>query len=66
MTVQTITIGKRRFVLLPERDFQRLAKRAEEAYVRPDFAQEALRELKAYKRTGKAADWQDVKRRLSL
>jgi len=66
MTVQTITIGKRRFVLLPERDFQRLDKRAEEAYVRPDFAQKALRELKAYKRTGKAADWQDVKRRLAL
>ena len=67
MDVQTLTIGKRRFVVLPERDFERLRKRAGlEEEVRPEFADEAMRELKAYRKTGKAADWADVKRRLDL
>ena len=65
MTVQTLTIGKRRFVLVPERDFQRLQKKAVLS-VRPEFAAEAMRELKAYRKTGRASDWRNVKRRLGL
>lgn len=34
--------------------------------VRPDFAKQALLALKAYRRTGRAADWKDVKRKLGL
>lgn len=66
MTTQTLTIGKRRFVVVPERDFQRLQKRARANEVRPQFAEEAMRELKTYLKTGKAADWSDVKRKLGL
>jgi hypothetical protein len=66
MTIQTLIIGKRRFVLVPERDFQRLQKRAEQSVVRPEFAEEAMRELKTYRKTGKAANWTGVKQRLGL
>jgi hypothetical protein len=66
MTTQTLTIGKRRFVVVPEREFRRLQKRAEEGKVRPEFAEEAMRELKAYRKTGKAIEWTDVKRKLGL
>lgn len=61
---QTLTIGKRRFVLVPEKEFQRLQKRAAE--VRPEFAREAMKELRNYQRTGKAVKWADVKRKLGL
>ena len=66
MTIQTLTIGKRRFVVVPERDFQRLQKRAAQTVVRPEFAEEAMRELKAYRKSGEAAEWSGVKRRLGL
>jgi hypothetical protein len=66
MITQTLTIGKRRFVLMPERDFQRLQKRAGGRVVHPEFAREAMRELQVYRKTGKAADWTDVKRKLGL
>ncbi|MFI5380753.1 MAG: hypothetical protein ACHRHE_15750 [Tepidisphaerales bacterium] len=66
MITQTLTIGQRRFVVVPERDFLRLQKRAGEVAVRPEFAEEAMRELKAYRKTGNAADWNDVKRKLAL
>jgi hypothetical protein len=66
MTTQTLTIGKRRFVLVAERDFRRLTKRAGEGAVRPEFADEAMRALWAYRKTGKAANWTDIKRRLGL
>lgn len=66
MTTQTLTIGKRRFVVVPEREFRRLQKRAARLEVRPEFAEEAMRELKAYRKSGKAADWADVKRKMGL
>ena len=66
MTAQTLTIGKRRFVVVPERDFLRLQKQAGQNTVRPEFADDAMRELKAYRKTGKAANWSDVKRKLGL
>jgi hypothetical protein len=66
MLTQTLTIGKRRFVLVPERDFQRLQKQAGRTAVRPEFAEEAMRELKTYRKTRKAANWTDVKRKLGL
>jgi hypothetical protein len=34
--------------------------------VRPEVAKQAMRDLKAYRKTGKAADWADVKRKLGL
>lgn len=64
--IQKLTIGKRRFVLMPEQEFQRLQKRAGEGEVRREFAEEAMRELKAYRKKGKAADWADVKRKMGL
>lgn len=66
MQAQTLTIGKRRFVLVPERDFRRLQKEASEGTVRPEFAKEAIRELKAYRKTGRAAEWTTIKPRLGL
>ena len=66
MTTQTLIIGKRRFVLVAERDFQRLQEQAARRTVRPEFAEEAMRELRAYRKTRKAANWTDVKRKLGL
>ncbi len=66
MVAQTLVIGKRRFVVVPEREFRRLQKRAGEGAVRPSFAEEAMRELKTYRKTGKAAAWSDVKRKLGM
>ena len=66
MNPQTITIGKRRFVVVPEREFLRLQKRAGELTVRPEFGREAMRELRTYRKTGNATKWADVKRKLGL
>jgi hypothetical protein len=66
MNTQTLTIGKRRFVVVPERDFLRLQKKAADSEVRPEFAQEAMGELRNYRKTRKAAHWTDVKRKLGL
>jgi hypothetical protein len=49
-----------------ERDFLRLQRQAGQRIVDREFAQEAMRELKAYRKTGKAANWTDVKRKLGL
>jgi hypothetical protein len=65
MISQILTIGKRRFVVVPEREFRRLQKQAGQGEVRPEFAQEAMLELKAYRKTGKAANWTDVKCKLA-
>jgi hypothetical protein len=62
---QTLTIRKRRFVLVPEKEFQRLQKRAEHQ-VRPEFGREAMIALRDYKKSGKAAKWADVQRKLGL
>ena len=66
MTTQTLTIGKRRFVLVPERDFLRLQKQANAGGVREDFAEDAMKDLKTYRKTGKAHEWSKVKRNLGL
>lgn len=66
MTTQTLTLGKRRFVVVSEREFQRLQKQAAAREVNPEFAKEAMRELRAYRKTGKAADWTEIKRKLGL
>jgi len=61
MVPQTLVIGKRRYVVVPERDFRRLQKQAARRAVRPEFAEEAMRELRDYRRTGKAADWRAIR-----
>ena len=66
MLTQTLMLGKRRFVVVPEREFLRLQKKAGEGTVRAEFAEEAMRELRTYQKTGKAADWNDVKHKLGL
>ena len=66
MKTQTLVIGRRRYVLVPERDFLRLQKRAGQEIVRQEFAEGALRDLQAYRKNGKAARWRDVKGKLGL
>lgn len=66
MTTQTLIIGKRRFVLVPEKDFLRLEKKAAARTVRPQFAKEAMRELQTYRKAGKATHWKDIKQKLGL
>ena len=39
--------------------------RARRSQVRPEVAEEAMRELRTYRKTGKAANWADVKRKPS-
>jgi hypothetical protein len=71
MTTQTLIVGKRRFVLLSERDFLKLQSAAHSpkrkpAKVHTEFAEDAKRQLDAYRRTGKAADWKDVRAKLGI
>jgi hypothetical protein len=74
MSAQTLTLGGRRFVVLPERDYLKLQERARKTsdkqaghrQVRPDFAADAMRELRAYRKTRKAANWTDVQPKLGL
>lgn len=66
MTMQTLTIGKRKYVLIAERDFRALQKRAGEPVVRAEFARSAMRELKAYRKTRKSIPWTAVRRKLGL
>lgn len=53
MTLQTLTLGKKRFIIIPEREFRRLQKRAGEGAVCPEFAEEAMRELKPIEKPAK-------------
>jgi hypothetical protein len=66
MTVQTLTIGKQRFVLLRERDFLQLQGRARSAQVRPEVVKKAMKDLQSFRRSGKAASWTKIKRELGL
>jgi hypothetical protein len=74
MPSQTLTLGGRRFVVLSERDYLKLQKRASKAgqkqgdpiEVKPEFAADAMRELRAYRKTKKAARWIDIKAKLGL
>lgn len=66
ITIQTLTLGKQRFVAVLEKDFQRLQKRAGARMVRSEFAKEAMRELQTYRKTGKESQWKNVKHRLGL
>jgi hypothetical protein len=65
MTLQTLTIGKQRFVLLRERDFLQLQRRAK-TEVRPEVARKAMKDLRSYRRTGKAKSWRKIKAELGL
>lgn len=46
MTIQTLTLGKRKFVVIPEKDFRRLQAKAEEisAQDKGDIAEAKRRE----------------------
>jgi hypothetical protein len=66
MTFQTLTLGKRKFVVVPESEFLRLQKRAAGNQVRADFGDDAMNELRAYRKTGNAKNWTNVKRKLGL
>ena len=66
MTTQILTIGKRRFVVVPEQDFLKLQKRAAKETVRSEFAEDAMKELRKYRKTGVATPWPKVKRKLGL
>lgn len=61
MTVSNLKIGRQKFIVVPERDFTRLA-RESEAYRRMVAEDHALgriaeRELKLYRKNGKAVAW---------
>ena len=74
MPEQTLTLGRRRFVLVPERDYLKLQKLAGRAAakntsarrVNAEFAEDAIRELRSYRKTRKAAKWAEVKAKLGL
>lgn len=66
METQTLIIGKRRFVVVPEREFLKLQRQATESEVRRSFGEQAMRDLEKYRTTGKAANWNDVKQKLGL
>lgn len=70
MTVSNLMIGKQKFVVVPHRDFTRIAKESQ-AYRRMALEDHALgkiaeKELRAYRRTGKAVPWETVQKELGL
>jgi len=71
MTVANLKIGQRHFVVIPERDFDRM-RRENKRYrqmVEEDHALGALAttELKAFRRCGgKGVPWEQVKKELGL
>ncbi|HTW94291.1 MAG TPA: hypothetical protein VMD30_05840 [Tepidisphaeraceae bacterium] len=65
MTVSTVRIGKREYVLLPRKDFDRLQRQAEQ--IREEEAEdvaESVRRLHDAKE--KPISWEQVKRRAGL
>ncbi len=71
MTVQTLTLGKNKFVVVPEREFDRL--RRENAQYRAMLNEDrrlgklAEKELKAHRKSGrKGTAWEAVKNELGL
>jgi hypothetical protein len=71
MTVSNIKIGRRKFVVVPERDFDRMqtdSKRYQEL-VKEDRALGKLaeKELRAFRKSGdKGIPWEQVKKELGL
>lgn len=69
---QKLVVSGRRFVIVPEADYLRLAKAAgakkakQEPEVHPAVIAEAMRELREYKRTGKATEWSEFRKTLGL
>ncbi len=65
MTVQTLKIGKREFVLVPKRDFERLAAQARRQTEDDYWTQSALEaEARARSRRDKPIAFEDVEREL--
>ena len=71
MTVASLKIGKRGFVVVPERDFERM-RRENQQYRQLLSEDEALgnlaeKELKAFRKGGgKGVPWEQVKKELGL
>jgi hypothetical protein len=71
MTVASLKIGRRHFVVIPERDFDRMRRenRRYRQLVEEDHALGVLaeRELRAFRRSGgKGVPWEQVKKELGL
>jgi hypothetical protein len=67
---QKLVVAGKRFVIIPEKEFLRLEKAADgkraKREVNPAFADAAMRELRAYKRTRQGRSWDEIKRELAL
>ncbi|HUO10949.1 MAG TPA: hypothetical protein VM008_21795 [Phycisphaerae bacterium] len=63
MTVQTLTIGKKKFVVIPEKDFRQLQEQAEliSAQDRGDIA-----EAKRRKHSGPTRPYAELRKKLGL
>jgi len=71
MTVANLKIGKRNFVVVPERDFDRLSKESQQyrRLLREDTAlgSLAVKELKAFRKSGGVGTpWAQIKKELGL
>ena len=68
MSIQTITIGKRRFVLLPEKDFARIQRENKALHQRTaeDAADAAIIRRKMSDRSDRARPYDDVRTELGL
>jgi hypothetical protein len=70
MTVTNLKIGNRKFVVVPERDFDRLRKESSQyrQIVEEDrvLGELAEKELKAYRKSGGGTPWAQIKRGVGL
>jgi hypothetical protein len=70
MTIANLKIGQQKFVVLRQRDFQKLQQENERyrRMVEEDrvLGELAMKELKAYRKSGKGTPWEKVKRELGL
>ncbi len=66
METQTITIGKKRYVLMPEKEYEKLRTRKDRQLVCEDIVSDAMTQVQEYRKTGQARDWAEIKKELGL
>ena len=70
MTIANLKIGQEQYVVLRQRDFRKIQQESRQyrRMVEEDriLGELAMKELKAYKKSGKGTPWEKVKKELGL
>jgi hypothetical protein len=70
MTIANLKIGQQKYVVLREKDFHKIQQesRRYQRMVEEDrvLGELAMKELRAYRKTGKGTPWEEVKKKLGF